>query len=201
MKWIKRIGVIVLGIALAVLYCYGTWEYPIYDENVDSSTYANVGELLEGAVVEQTFVCEHDGLQEIDLTVSNLGYEPEAEYYWSLTETDTDELVAEGTFLAEDISNSEDSVFEFDRIADSGGKEYTFVIETESISSEHGITLMMTEASSDYTGELTVDGDEMDSVLVLSAHTRYLNVETGIVFLGIYIYLVAFMTFLTRLFK
>lgn len=201
MKWLKRIGVILLGIVLAGIYSYRTWPVAIYDTNIDSAAYENVGELKEGASTQQRFVCKHNGLEEIQVSLSNLGVLSDAKYHWSLQESKTGEIVGEGSFASKDIDNSKKTEFHFETQENSKKKEYLFVIEAEEKENEQGITVMKTKATRNQKENVVLDGTEQDGVMVLSQQIYYLNIETGIVFVGIYLYFVLFMRFLLRLFK
>ena len=45
----------IVGILFAVIYSFRTWPAEIYDNNIDSTLYTNVGELTEGSKVSQQF--------------------------------------------------------------------------------------------------------------------------------------------------
>ncbi len=201
MKKIKYIIVALVGLLFAGIYSFRTWPVEIYDSNIDSTLYENVGELIEGSKVEQTFLCSQNGLHAIELKVSNLGQECEGRYSWKLEETQSGKIAAQGQLEAEAIDNSRNSVLEFAKIDDSKGKEYLLTIQTEQIDSEHGITLMKTEKNSKEDGKLSVNGEESEQVLVLKEQIHYFNVETFVVLLGLIAYLVFFIRFLTRIFK
>lgn len=201
MKGLKKILIIAIGIVLAGLYSYRTWPVSIYDTSIDSTKYENVDELLTGDKVEQTFVCTQDGLKAIEITTSNLGFENDVEYHWNLYENTTHTIIGEGSLRGEEIDNSLKSVFEFPKCEESKDKEYTFTIETADCNSEHGITVMKTKRDKEQKEGLRLNGKQEDNVLVLTQKINYFNVETGIVFLGLYLYLVVFLAFLTRLFR
>ena len=177
-KW-KYVIVAIVGILFAVIYSFRTWPAEIYDNNIDSTLYTNVGELTEGSKVSQQFTCTQNGLNSLELTMSNLGQECEAEYAWTLTETESEKVVAKGEFTAGDV----------------------LTIETESIKSEHGVTVMTTDRSLNEDGKLSINGKESLQVLVMKEQMKYFNTETFIVLLGLIAYLVFLITFLNRLFK
>lgn len=201
MKWLKKIGIILIGILLACIYSYRTWPVSIYDTNVDSSTYENVGELKDGARVEQSFFCEHNGLNAIEITASNLGFPSDTKYHWEVTDMDSREVVGQGVFASEDIDNSQKTAFSFGTQKNSKNKEYLFVIEAEEGDTEYGITVMKTKADKNQGENLVLNGTQQEAVIVLTQQIHYMNMETGIVFVGIYLYLVFFMSFLLKLFK
>ena len=201
MKWLKRIAIVLIGVLLAGIYSYRTWSTAIYDTNVDASVYENIGELKDGAKVEQKFICKHNGLESIEITASNLGYTCDTEYYWELQEVESGNIVSKGTFIGTEIDNSENTVFDFERQEGSKNKEYVFMIEAKNSDAEHGITVMKTRTDEEHQDAVILNGTQEESVMVLTQKIHYLNVETGIVFMGIYLYLVFFMSFLLKLFK
>lgn len=201
MKWLKKIGVVLIGIMLAGIYSYRTWPAAIYDTNVDAAAYENVGELKDGASVEQSFLCKHNGLNAIEITASNLGISSDVKYYWEIQEIHSGEIVGEGILTSKDIDNSQKTVFHLDKQRDSKNKEYLFIIEAEAGETEHGITVMKTKADKNQNENLVLNGTQQEGVMVLSQQVHYLNIETGIVFIGVYLYFVLFMRFLLRLFK
>lgn len=201
MNWLKKIVVVLIGIILAVIYSYRTWPIAIYDTNIDATAYENVGELKDGARVEQSFYCMHHGLKSIKITVSNLGYSCNTEYHWTLQEVDSGKVVGEGYFKGTEVDNSKKSEFSFETQKNSKGKEYLFAIEVDKGEAEHGITVMKTKADKKQTETIVLNGVQQESVMVLTQEIQYMNIETGVVFVGIYLYLVLFMQFLLKLFK
>lgn len=199
MKFIKKIMIGIIGIVLAVLYAYNTWSVSIYDTNIDSSTYENVGEIKGNDKVEQSFVCPNNGLKAIKIMLNNSDIENDAEYKWSLKESNKE--IRSGEFKANEIDNSQVMEFEFDLLEDSKGKEYQFEIEAKENDPEQGIIVKKTKADSDQENGFIINGEQEEQVLVLTQEIQYLNIETAIVFLGLYLYLIIFMTFLMKLFK
>ena len=86
-------------------------------------------------------------------------------------------------------------------LEESKGKQYVLTIETESIKSEHGVTVMTTDRSLNEDGKLSINRKESLQVLVMKEQMKYFNTETFIVLLGLIAYLVFLITFLNRLFK
>lgn len=199
MKFMKKIMIGIIGIVLAVLYSYNTWSVSIYDTNIDSSTYENVGEIKENDKIEQSFVCSNNGLKAVKILLNNSDIENDTEYKWSLKESDKE--IRSGEFKANEIDNSQAMEFEFDVLEDSKGKEYQFEIEGKEKDSELGIIVKKTKADSDQENGFVFNGEQDDQVLVLTQEIQYLNIETAIVFMGLYLYLILFMTFLMKLFK
>ena len=179
-KW-KYVIVAIVGILFAVIYSFRTWPAEIYDNNIDSTLYTNVGELTEGSKVSQQFTCTQNGLNSLELTMSNLGQECEAEYAWTLTETESEKVVAKGEFTAGEVDNSKNMVLKLSELEESKGKQYVLTIETESIKSEHGVTVMTTDRSLNEDGKLSINGKESLQVLVMKEQMKYFNTETFIV--------------------
>ena len=183
-KW-KYVIVAIVGILFAVIYSFRTWPAEIYDNNIDSTLYTNVGELTEGSKVSQQFTCTQNGLNSLELTMSNLGQECEAEYAWTLTETESEKVVAKGEFTAGEVDNSKNMVLKLSELEESKGKQ----------------SVMTTDRSLNEDGKLSINGKESSQVLVMKEQMKYFNTETFIVLLGLIAYLVFLITFLNRLFK
>lgn len=199
MKFMKKIMIGIIGIVLAVLYSYNTWSASIYDTNIDSATYESVDEIKENNKVEQSFVCPNNGLKAIKIVLNNSNVENDTEYKWILKEADKE--IRSGEFKANEIDNSQAMEFEFEVLEDSKGKEYQFEIEGKEKDSEQGIIVKKTKPDADQESGLAFNGEQEDQVLVLTQEIQYLNIETAIVFMGLYLYLIIFMTFLMKLFK
>ena len=199
--WIEKGHIVKAGTTEEVCPEFRTWPAEIYDNNIDSTLYTNVGELTEGSKVSQQFTCTQNGLNSLELTMSNLGQECEAEYAWTLTETESEKVVAKGEFTAGEVDNSKNMVLKLSELEESKGKQYVLTIETESIKSEHGVTAMTTDRSLNEDGKLSINGKESLQVLVMKEQMKYFNTETFIVLLGLIAYLVFLITFLNRLFK
>lgn len=200
-KIVKRIALVLLVVAIAGIYSYGVWDTTVYDANSDSNSYTNTGTLQEGSKVEQTFYCSDNGLQSLSVRVSNLGLEVDGTYEWSLTESESQKVIAQGEYDTADIDNGSASVLEFERQEESKDKEYVFTFSEKELKSEAGMTLMTTDIGQDDRAELYVNGERSDQTMVLTQHVKFFNLETFIVFLGLVLYLVAFMGFLIKIFR
>ena len=64
-----------------------------------------------------------------------------------MTETESEKVVAKGEFTAGEVDNSKNMVLKLSELEESKGKQYVLTIETESIKSEHGVTVMTTDRS------------------------------------------------------
>lgn len=200
-KIVKRIALVLLVVAIAGIYSYGVWDTTVYDANSDSNSYTNTGTLQEGSQVEQTFYCSDNGLQSLSVRVSNLGLEVDGTYEWALTESESQKVIAQGEYDTADIDNGSASVLEFERQEESKDKEYVFTFSEKELKSEAGMTLMTTDIGQDDRAELYVNGEKSDQTMVLTQHVKFFNLETFIVFLGLVLYLVAFMGFLIKIFR
>ncbi|MDD2980165.1 MAG: hypothetical protein PHN80_09360 [Hespellia sp.] len=200
-KIVKTAVLIILIAAVAVLYSNSVWPYEIYDSSIDSSAYENTGELLENSKIEQRFIGKHNGLESLELTVSNLNQECDAEYKWSLIEATSGNVVGEGVIDSEKVDNSKPYKLEFERIPTSKDVEYNLVIDTKQIKSEHGIVLMTTEKDSSQNGTLRIDQVDSSKNLVLVQEVKFFNIETFVVFVGLMIYLALFIKFLFKIFE
>ena len=84
---------------------------------------------------------------------------------------------------------------------DSKGKEYKLTLKAEEMKDTESVAVYITEKKSTKS-ELTVNDKAMtDKASIVKVNYKRFNVETFIVFLGIAIYLWAFIKFMYKLFR
>ena len=69
--------------------------------------------------------------------MSNLGQECEAEYAWTLTETESEKVVAKGEFTAGEVDNSKNMVLKLSELEESKGKPYVLMLTSYSAPISH----------------------------------------------------------------
>lgn len=200
MKIIRKIVIALIIVVLGALYSYGTWPQELYDTNVDSTTYANIGAMTADRTFEQPFQCKYSGLNRIDVQLSNLGQKCTGTYTWELIDVESNEAAAQGSIDPGLIDVSAKYELPFGTIEDSADREYIFRITAEEVTSEYGMTIMVTEGATQV-NEASVDGTGIDQAGVITLENKRFNVETFIVFEGLMLYLVFFTKFLLQLFK
>lgn len=210
MKIWKKIILVVLIILSAVAYSYGEWPRAIYDTDVSSSVYENSGELTEGTVFEQRFVCSDEGFCGLKVKLTKLDHLKIGVYSWKIQETESGTIAGSGMI---DESMTENKIFESASALKRGnieldipdqkgseGKEYLFTIEAKNVEPEETMAVYLTNKSGN-DSFLKIGEEDSNQVGVIKLRYHRFNYETFIVFLGIMTYLAVFIKFMYRLFR
>lgn len=210
MKIWKKIILVILVILSAAAYSYGEWPRAIYDTDVSSSVYENSGELTEGMVFEQRFVCSDEGFCGLKVKLTKLDHSKIGEYSWQIQEAESGAIAGSGVI---DEGMTENKIFENASALKRGnieldipiqkesrGREYLFTIEAEDVEKEETMAVYLTNKS-DNDSFVKIGGENSEQVGVIKLRYHRFNVETFIVFLGIMIYLAVFIKFMYRLFR
>jgi len=200
----KRIIKIVVGVLVAVvvagIHAYGDWSVALYDRNVDSGLYTNIGEMTEHTLVRQEFICPQNGLNAVNLRMALYSRENKTELTYRIVEKESGEVAAEGTIVPADLNDNDFNKFTFTPISDSKHKTYLLEIEDQGASAGDGITVFTTNKNKD-SQTLTVNDETSDQALVAKISMRYFNVEDFIVLLALFAYVVGFIKLLYRFLK
>lgn len=200
----KRIIKIVVGVLVAVvvagIHAYGDWSVALYDRNVDSGLYTNIGEMTEHTLVRQEFICPQNGLNAVNLRMALYSRENKTELTYQIVEKESGEVAAEGTIVPADLNDNDFNKFTFTPISDSKHKTYLLEIEDQGASAGDGVTVFTTNKNKD-SQTLTVNDETSDQALVAKISMRYFNVEDFIVLLALFAYVVGFIKLLYRFLK
>ena len=132
-------------------------------------------------------------------------------YRWTVEDVKTGKVVGKGTISEADTetrlfesSNPQKQGMvnvELPKQEDSKGKEYKLTLKAEEMKDTESVAVYITEKNSTKS-ELTVNDKAMtDKASIVKVNYKRFNVETFIVFLGIAIYLWAFIKFMYKLFR
>ena len=108
-RWLIKVFVI---LELVILGFMGVFYYSCGEQlyvresggNIDEFGATNdVGELVEGTAVEQTYTSVMDQISQIGVMVSNYGQEYTSKLYINVQDVTRDQLIANGTFDVSDI--------------------------------------------------------------------------------------------------
>ena len=211
MKTIKKIGIAIIMIVVGAAYAYGTWSRPIYNTDIGSLSYEKTDFLTTGSVMEQTFVCGSNGFSGFTIKMLKQDGQEIGNYRWTVEDVKTGKVVGKGTISEADTetrlfesSNPQKQGMvnvELPKQEDSKGKEYKLTLKAEEMKDTESVAVYITEKKSTKS-ELTVNDKAMtDKASIVKVNYKRFNVETFIVFLGIAIYLWAFIKFMYKLFR
>lgn len=211
MKTLKKILIVILIIAAGAAYSYGTWSRAIFDTDIGSMSYEKTDFLTTGSVMEQKFVCGSNGFAGFTIKLLKQEGQQLGNYDWTVEEVESGDTIAEGTIGEKDTqtrmfqsSNPQKQGMisvDIPRQEKSKGKEYKLTLKASEMSDEESAAVYMTEKGA-VASELQVNGNVIaDRAGIVKADCKRFNVETFIVFLGIAVYLWAFIKFMYKLFK
>ena len=211
MKTLKKILIVILIIVAGIAYSYGTWPRAIFNTDVGSMSYEKTDFLTTGSVLEQNFVCGSKGFAGFTIKLLKQDGQQLGNYEWTIQEVESGEVIAEGTIGEKETqtrqfqsSNPQKQGMisvEIPRQEDSKGKEYKLTLKATEMQDTESAAVYMTEKGT-VASELKVNGEIIaDRASIVKADCKRFNVETFIVFLGIAVYLWAFIKFMYKLFK
>lgn len=199
-KIIKILVGLLVAVAIAGIHAYGDWSVALYDRNVDSGLYTNIGEMTEHTLVRQEFVCPQNGLNAVNLRVALYSRENQTELNYRIVEKESGEVAVEGVIVPADLEDNDFNQFTFSPISDSKNKTYLLEIEDQGAPAGDGITVFTTNKNKD-SQTLTVNDETSDQALVAKISMRYFNVEDFVVLLALFAYVVGFIKLLYRFLK
>ena len=211
MKTLKKVLIVILIIVAGIAYSYGTWPRAIFNTDVGSLSYEKTDFLTTGSDLEQNFVCGRKGFAGFTIKLLKQNGQQLGNYEWTIQEVESGEVIAKGTIGEKETqtrqfqsSNPQKQGIisvEIPRQETSKGKEYKLTLRATEMQDTESAAVYMTEKGT-VAGELKVNGEVIaDRASIVKADCKRFNVETFIVFLGIAVYLWAFIKFMYKLFK
>lgn len=196
---IKKSILIVIVLALSFLYAHVDKKTYFYDKAIETNDYVSTGILVEQEIT-QTFVSKEDCLDGIEAKCTINGSVENVTIYYSLTDLETNQVVAEGSVAGADVKNSKFTKFEFDQMTGCKEKEYSVCFWETGTDEGNGISFyLIPETQTDM--ELSVKGNATQGGLVARTLTERFDIETFVVILIFVAYITLFMKLLYKLFK
>jgi hypothetical protein len=185
MKILKKIALVIIIAVIGVIYSYSSWPQAVYDVNIDSGAYEATPLLVGDSHIEQDFVCKYNGLNQFQIRLDTMQRAKIGKYNWAIVDNSSNEIVREGEMDISKLDKKNNCKIKFDKIKDSKEKSYKVLIYAKSVAEDESISVLKTS----------------DNELVIKVYMKRFNVETFVVFLGIGVYLVAFIKFMSKLFQ
>lgn len=196
----KRVLIIffaVVAVLIAGWRSYDIWGEAIY--NTESVTFPVTGEISQGMVITQGFTCKYDNLTGISIKISNLGHEVDSEISYKLKEQG--KIIVEGRIDCSKLESGSINEINFSQsIENSKDKTYVIELQDSDTTEGSGIALYTTD-SGELAGQLSINQEKHDQVLMLKALCTRFNLEHFIVFLGLMLYLALFVMVLNKFFN
>lgn len=189
----------VLVILVSFIYAHIDKNIYLYDRNVDTSTYYGTGILIQGEEVSQTFVSKEEYIDGINIKVSLTGNIENVILHYALFDLNTDEVYKAQVDVRK-LENNKFNQLLFERIENTKGQPYKLVLSVENSNEQNGVSFYATHGT-DEEQQLVIKDSVSEGTLVTRIFCHRFDVETFIVFMGIVVFVVAFMKVLYKSFK
>ena len=210
MKIAKKLILIILVVALAVIYSYGIWPRPVYDLSIGSNSYETTGPVTGDMVVEQQFQCEDNGFSGVTVKLTKQANDTIGEYQWTVTDMESGKVIGNGIineastenedFESSNVQKQGVVKLEFPKVENSKGRSYALRVAAQNVEDDQAMAIYITEKG-EMDSQLTVENQKTKKACVVKLEYCRFNVETFIVFLVIVAYLIAFVKFMYKLFR
>lgn len=198
-KTIKRAILIIIVLACAFLYAHVDKIRYFYDRSIESNDYIGTG-ILVNQEITQNFVSEEETLDGVQVKCTVSGVAENVEIYYTLTDLEENNIVAEGSVSGADVKNSKFTKFKFPQLTNCKGKKYSITFKETGSDELNGIAFYTVQDTREDM-ELTVRGNATQGTLVARTLTHRFDWETFAVVLIFVAYITLFMKLLYKLFK
>lgn len=200
-KMIKMIAGVIIVLGFSFFYAHIDKNFYLYDRNIDSNSYINTGIIYGKEGITQSFTCESDVLDGMNVKCTVEGEVKDIVLEYSFKDESTGEIAADGSLNASDIKNNKFNYFQTNQLADTRGKKYIFSIYEKGSTEEVGVCFYVVKDEKDEKDtEITINGKKEKGILVSRAVGAQFDLETFIVVVAFAVYLIAFIRFLYKLF-
>lgn len=199
----KKIPVIIafiLTIAAAVYFGHTTKACRIYDNNVNSISYADLGVLTEDQTISQEFICREDTIHGFLIKSGISGDYGNSVVHLELKDAATGEVLTTADEPGNTIKARKIHYYKTDEITGLKGKNLILSLSEKGTTPGNGI-LMYYAVDDAPEFPATIDETTLGGVLPMATATERFDVETFVVFLLSIWFIWGFMWFLYRLFQ
>lgn len=186
---------IILAISLIRTFLC-SWETAIYDTGVEGDRYGNFGQLSGNSYIEQSFYCELNGLEGVQVQPVTFKRTENGTLRYQLMDKETQEIAAEGTVNTAGWEDAEFTDIPFQRVEESKGREYVLRIQADNTPDDQGVSFYTTQKQEGTS--LSLNGQEREECLVLKTVYKTFNLQEFIVFAGMLAYIVLFIKLLYK---
>lgn len=191
------IGICVL-LLFITLYSFIDKKNAIYDVEIPTEEFVLCDELSEGMRYSQEFISRENSLDAISIKcIVNDPTSEECVNYALYTEAG--EKIREGLIDIRELESAKFNKFQFEKVTESKGKQYTFEVSSGAKEAE-GISVYKTNVSNQGT-DLKQNDNKVEGTLVLRTVTHRFDWETFIVVLCFVVYIVVFIRMLYKFFR
>lgn len=136
--------------ALVFLYAHIDKNRYLYDRDTQSEDYVGTGVLMDGEEISQTFVCEEEILDGINLKSTIVGSAEHVTLEYTVQDNETG-VTESGIINGTEIKNNKFNKYKIQRISGAMGREYTITLKETGSDENNGISFYVdpTENSRD----------------------------------------------------
>lgn len=201
MKNIKRLVCIIIVVVVAFFYAHVDKLSYFYDKKQDTGEYIATGILTNRDLVQE-FTINTDYVTGIQVKTTVYGDVEDVEVSYKLIDSETEKIINEENVAGTEFENNGFYQFTLDAKENLHGKNVTLVISESGSDELNGIGFSIgKKVNSGISGELFIDGNSTEGVLVARTVRHGFDVETFVIFLAFIAYIVIFMKILYKLFK
>ena len=199
MKKLRLVIIVLILIAFNTCYSFVDKTEKIYNSDISSGSYTNVGGMTEDYSVTQEFYCSYDNLSELSLRFATFDRVNKGNIEFVIVEKSSDKEVANGSLDTSKIINNEFNSIRFNTIKDSKDKQYLLKLKAVGIEGDNVITVYST-LPSDKDNILTINDRKISkSALVMKVNCeKILDIETFIVLVCFELYVAFFLKLLYK---
>lgn len=200
-KYLYYVIVVLVIICVSGVYANVDKKVPIYDVEVDTSNYGNMGELVEDVVVQQEFVCTKPVLDGISIKCATFGNVLTSTYEYQLIDAETSEVLRDGIIQSEMIQNSRYYTFEFEQLENCQNRRLVLCLESDDATSGNAITVYNVPKGEE-DAQLRLNSDSLENnTLAMRTISHMFDVETFICVVFCLLYLYIFVKVLFKFFS
>ncbi len=194
------IGLIAV-IAFSIFYGFTDKAHKIYDNNVNTAVYTDLGQLADGQVLLQAFTSEENVLDGLLIKCNRSGDYANAVVNIEILDSKTNKVLATASDVGSNIAPRKLHLFKFDKpLTDCKGTEFLLRITEDNSTVGNGIDLYY-QPHPEMTSGFSSNGSPVAGVLVMKTVTHRFDIETFIIMFVSIMFIWGFMYFLYRLFK
>ena len=199
-KKLTTIIALILTIAAAVFFGDTTKTARIYDNNINTVSYTDLGVLTEGQELSQQFTCMQDSIDGIMMKTGVAGDHDDAVVTLTITDADTGQVLYNTEEKGSQFRPRKIHYFRTSHFEKMKGRSLIVTVSESGSASGNGITFY-------YTGQdqaesfASLDGETLPGVLPMGTAVDGFDIETFLVFLFSVWFIWGFMWFLYKLFQ
>jgi len=200
----KKLAILVISLIIIIISgirAHGNWESALYNTDISTSAYENIGEMHDNMVIRQGFYSKSNGLSGFSIKVATYDRANNSQLIYRVRDEETGQTVVEGIINTEDLKDNSFNEISFSKISNSRNKNYVLEIQDDNAAAGNGIAFFKTAAGNLSQSLMVNDEEIVDQALVIKVITNRFNIEYFIVFIALIVYIILFIKLLNKFLK